>query len=224
MPTRSGSPVDGELAILTRLRRPPPSWRAPSVVLVVFGSLFVACGQPIQSPSLHASSSSPTAATSASVPPDASGSVAAVDRALLDVLPDSIDGTEVAFDAETSATVAADTTPDIVGMAVALAIAPGASGADNFAIANVVRVRPGTFGDSWFRDWRDTYDAGACGPAGGVIGHAEAMIDGRTVFVGSCVGGVLTYHTSLDDGAIVVSITSLGERRFGEKIVSNLED
>jgi hypothetical protein len=204
--------------------RRPPGRRAPSVVVLLVGGLLLACGPAIQGPSPRTSSSLPTATSSPPAPPNDSGSVAAVDRALLDVLPDSIEGTALTFDAETSATVAADTTPDVVGMAVALAIAPGPSGADDFAIVNVVRVRPGTFGDSWFRDWRDTYDAGACGPAGGVIGHAEATIDGRTVFVGSCVGGVLTYHTSLDDDAIVVSITSLGERRFGEKIVSNLED
>ena len=56
---------------------------------------------------------------------------------------------------------------------------------------------------------------------GGVRGNAESEIDGRQVFIGSCNSGVLTYHLRYGED-VIVSLTSLGERRFGEQVVQNL--
>lgn len=157
--------------------------------------------------------------------PTASGAVLA-DRVLLAVAPSSVDGIDVVFDAQTTAELAAN--PELAGdasaIATGLAIAPGEGGAEDLAIVNVVRLRPGVFSDEWFRDWRDSYDEGACGQAGGQIGKAESELGGRTVHIGSCEGGVLTHHVWLEATDLVVSVTSLGSRRLGERIVAALEE
>lgn len=111
--------------------------------------------------------------------------------------------------------------PELARVAVGLAYAIVADpGTDQFAVASVVRFEPGVLDDAFFRDWRDSYDQGACSQAGGVSGHAESEIGGRRTFIGSCAGGIRTYHVALGGGDIVVSVSSLGERRLGEKLVA----
>jgi len=129
----------------------------------------------------------------------ASGAAVQVDAALLAFVPAAVDGVPLTFDPGTSATIAADPSvaPDAASLAVALAIVPGASAADDLAVVSVVRLRDPAKDETWFRDWRDTYDQAACSPAGGLVGNAEAEIGGGTVYIGSCAGGVRTYHTRL---------------------------
>lgn len=127
---------------------------------------------------------------------------------------------------ETATDIALDPslTFSVEAIAVALAVSPGSSGssgAEDLVIASVVRLRPDVFDETFFRDWRETYDAAACEPAGGVQGNAESEIDGRQVFIGSCANGGLTYHLRYGED-VIVSLTSLGERRFGELVVKNL--
>jgi hypothetical protein len=125
--------------------------------------------------------------------------------------------------ADTAAQIAADPSlaSEVEAVAVALAVSPGSSDAEDLVIASVVRLQPDIFDETFFRGWRDTYDAAACEPAGGVQGNAESEIDGRQVFIGSCNSGVLTYHLRYGED-VIVSLTSLGERRFGEQVVQNL--
>jgi hypothetical protein len=63
---------------------------------------------------------------------------------------------------------------------------------------------------------------GACAQAGGVTGHAQSKIQGRMVFIGSCANGAYTYHTRLGDGGIVLSLTSIGPSRLGEKLLDQI--
>jgi hypothetical protein len=158
------------------------------------------------------------------IPSTSPSGAVGVDPALLSFIPDAVDGVPLTFDPETSASIAADPSvaADAASLAVALAIVPGASAADDLAIVSVVRLRNPAKDDAWFRDWRDTYDTGACGPAGGVVGNAEAQLGGGTVYIGSCAAGVRTYHTRLETAGIVVSITALGERRLGEKVMAGM--
>jgi hypothetical protein len=148
-----------------------------------------------------------------------------VDQGLLEFVPSAVDGVPLTFDPETSASIAAD--PSVAGdaesLAVALAIVPGSSVADDLAIVSVVRLRDPAKDETWFRDWRDTYDTGACAQAGGVVGNAEAQIGGGTVYIGSCAGGVRTYHTRVEPAGIVISVTALGERRLGEKVMAGVQ-
>lgn len=188
------------------------------------------CGGPAPSPtavrSIVASpASAPASVGAGSAAPTAtvvSGIV--IDPGLLAIVPAAVDGVPVVPDPETAAGIAADPglAADVEALAVGLAIGPGSSGAEDLAIVNVIRLRDGVFGEAFFRDWRDTYDEAACEPAGGVAGHAQAILDGRLVYIGSCTGGAFTHHVAIEGEGILVSVTSVGVRRFGEQIVSNL--
>ena len=84
------------------------------------------------------------------------------------------------------------------------------------------RLRSGGISDAQFRAWRDTFDAGACPQAGGVSGHAEATIGGRTSYIGTCAGGLTTYHTLIAGAGLLVSVSSVGEHRLGEQVIAGL--
>jgi hypothetical protein len=151
----------------------------------------------------------------------------AVDGALLDVLPDEVGGQQIESDEVTAAEIAdrGDLAPDIEAIAVALYIQPGSSTAEDLAIVNVVRLRPGVFGETWFRSWRTTYDEGACEIAGGVEpGTAVTEIGEHETHIGSCLGGVHTYHVHLSSPDRVVSVTAAGPGRFGERVVAGLTE
>jgi hypothetical protein len=220
---------------------------APSVVAIVAVAVLVAqailmagCG-PTQAPSNAAASATGSLAPASTAegpsfsdgasPPRSDpaspgvGAGAQVDPGLLAFVPSSVEGVPLTFDPETSATIAADPAiaRDAVSLAVALAIVPAASGVDDLAIVSVVRLRDPSRDEAWFRDWRDSYDEGACSQADGVaVGHAEAEIGGGTVYIGSCAGGVLTYHTRLEQAGILVSVHALGSRRLGEKVMAGI--
>jgi hypothetical protein len=183
-------------------------------------------GPTISSPSTSLSASVTPAASSPVASSSAAGAVA-VDPALLDLLPPDIDGQPLRPDAETAGDIAAtgDLAEDIEAIAVALYIQPGTSTADNIAIVSVVRLQPGVFDDGWFRSWRTTYDEGACQVAGGVApGGAETRIGDHDTHIGTCEGGVHTYHVHLEDPDRVISISAAGEGRFGERVVAGLTE
>jgi hypothetical protein len=199
--------------------------------LAILATFSIGCGGPaptaVPSPSPSASATprgpaSPRASSSATASTHASG--ISIDPGLLAVVPAAVDGVAIVADPATAAQIAADPalTSDVEALAVGLAVGPGASGAEDLAIVNVVRLRDGVFGEAFYRGWRDTYDAAACEPAGGVAGHAQSELDGRLVYIGSCAGGAFTHHVALESDGLIVSVTSVGARRFGEQIVSNL--
>ena len=88
----------------------------------------------------------------------------------------------------------------------------------------VARVKPGLFGDLFFRGWRETFDAAVCQQAGGIQGAAQATIGGRQTFVGTCAGGTHTYHVHLPRRDLIVSMQGGGPRRFGERVVEGLNE
>ena len=146
---------------------------------------------------------------------------AVIDAALLDVLPQAIDGGPVTEALDEAALALAD--PALPRIATALDVGLALDEAtENLVTAHVVRLREGTFDDGTYRQWRDSYDEGACAAAGGVEGRIEAPIDGRTVFVTSCVGDLRTYHVWIQDQDLLISASSVGDGRFGELLMSNL--
>ena len=170
-----------------------------------------------------ASASAPTA-TGAQAP---SSSGLAVDPGLLDVLPKQVDGVALEPDPTTAEQIASDPTlaASAESIAVALAISPGTSAGDDIAIASVIRLRPGVFGDAWFLEWRTTYDAAACDVAGGVRGEPlQVEIGPRAVYVGTCAGNAHTYHVHLADPALIVSVTSAGPRDLGRLVVAGIAE
>ncbi len=142
-----------------------------------------------------------------------------IDPTLLAVLPASIDGVPVQEDVDEAAIALSD--PALSQIASGLDAGVAVSG-DNLVLAWVVRLRPDRFTADTYRQWRDSYDEGACTAAGGVVGHAEAEIGGRTAFVTSCAAGLHTYHVWLEEQNILISASSLGEARFGEKLIAGL--
>ena len=86
----------------------------------------------------------------------------------------------------------------------------------------VAELEPGVWSDTFFADWRETYSDGACAQSGGVVGNAEAELDGRTVYITTCDGGLRVYHAYLEERDVVVSLFSLGEGRFGERLMADL--
>lgn len=160
-----------------------------------------------------------------STAPTGSASAVVVDDTLLDALPGEIAGTSLSVDVETAADVAADVSRD-AGLAADLeALAVGLyAGEADYAVVTVTRLRDGVFGEPFFRDWRDSFDEAVCAQAGGIDGHAEATLGGRTAFIGTCVGGVRTYHVRLSGPDRIVSLQALGDARYGELILAGLTE
>jgi hypothetical protein len=174
----------------------------------------------------------------ATIPLDASGALASaaatatapavttpepavtVDPALLAILPATVAGLPVNPVPDPTGLADPALVASVDRIAQAFVIDP-VSG--DFAYASIVVLRPGVFGDRFFRSWRDSFDEGACSQAGGVVGHAEAQIGGRTAYIGRCDGGVLTYHVRLDGRDAIVSVSSLGETHLGEQLLAGLQ-
>lgn len=208
--------------------------------LLVLVPLATACTGPVvptpglPTPGLPASAPAPSSTTSprpatpspavpAASPSSAPASspVAAVllDESLLGILPPDIDGVAVAAEPDSFAQAAAD--PGFVGNVASAAFAVVVDGAD-LASGVVARLRPGRYSETLFRDWRDSYNEGACAQSGGVAGNAEAEMDGRTVYIATCAGGLRVYHAYLPERGTIVSLFSTGDRRFGERLMSDL--
>jgi hypothetical protein len=199
--------------------------------------LLAACGMLACSPDLTATPSVPASSAGASAPgtasasPDAGASAAlsgdapapliAVDPALLALLPDKIGDIPLVASPDAAADPASD--PSLAKSAQSLAVALAVDRASgDLVVASVVKLKPGVFSDEFFRDWRDSFNEGVCGQAGGVSGNAEATMGGRTVYIGTCEGGVHTYHVHLEDPDVIISLNSVGTGRLGEELMKSL--
>jgi hypothetical protein len=194
--------------------------RMAVIAAVAVAVLAAGCGSTAPSPS-PATSSPPTATPSVTF--ETGTGVARADQSLLAFTPVGSTGLTLTYDAETTATEIADPSldPNVAALATGIASssAPSASAAGDLVIVNVIRLRDASVDETWFRGGRDSYDQAACQPAGGVTGHAEAKIGGHDVFIGTCAGGAFTYHLRLSGGSVIVSLTSIGFARLGERIV-----
>ena len=165
-------------------------------------------------------------ASPAATAPAATSAAVLVDESLIDYLPVEVAGIALTSDPATAGTIAAD--PDLAAsassIAVALAIAPGASVGDDVAVVSVVKLKPGVFDAEFFRSWRDSYDKAACEAAGGTAGNAHAVIGGKETDIGTCAAGAHTYHVYLEASNVIVSVTSVGDLRLGEQIVAGLRE
>jgi hypothetical protein len=171
---------------------------------------------PVGAPGSSPSPSGP-AGQSASASP---GAGLTRDDSLLAILPPDLDGVPVTAEEASFAEAARDPAfaRNVEKAAFAIVVGPG----PDLASGVVATLAPGVFDDAFFRDWRDTYNAGACAQAGGIVGNAEAELDGRTVYITSCGGGLRVYHTYLEERDALVSLFSLGDARFGERLMADL--
>jgi hypothetical protein len=142
-----------------------------------------------------------------------------LDESLLDILPPDVDGTPVSPAPESFADIRDDADLNATVEAIAFFVVAGPS---DLASGSVSKLRPGAWSDGFWRDWRDTYDEGACAQAGGVVGNAEAILGGRKAYITSCAGGLYVYHVHLGGPDLVVSLFSVGEGRLGERLVEEI--
>jgi hypothetical protein len=213
--------------------------RRPLVGLIAITLLVVAaCLPPRPSPSPPPESPTPAATPSATATPptstgsaDPSGATSStgivVDPSLLELLPDAVAGIPLQPDEATANEIAGEASiaPFVSGLAIAAAFGPTATDTvDDYVVVTVARLKPGLFGDLFYRGWRDTFDSAVCEQAGGVEGHAQAVIGGRQTYIGSCAGGVHTYHVHLPDQNVIVSMQGAGDGRFGERVVEGLNE
>jgi hypothetical protein len=144
-----------------------------------------------------------------------------IDPALLAVLPSTVDGATIAEAPEAEAESATDRTLSGSVDRLASGFVHSADGT-NWAYASIVALKANAFNEPFYRDWRDTFDRGACSQAGGVTGSAQSSVGGRLVFIGRCAGGLLTYHAYLPGTNLLVSISALGPQRYGERVIQGL--
>ena len=190
----------------TPAQSPTPSGAAPSSALPA-------------TPAPSAAPAGTTAPVDSPAPPSPAGAVVE-DPSLLSVLPASLAGVPVNHEAQAFAEAATD--PAFAGNVQSAAFAVAVDGED-LASAVVARPNPGVYSETFFRDWRDSYNEGACGQSGGVTGNAQSEIGKQTVYIGTCAGGLRTYHAWLADKGLLVSAFSLGDRRFGELLMAGLQ-
>lgn len=212
----------------------------PALVALLIAALGTGCGGPGPSDATAPASVTPTPApsstpavtasppqstpgspsTDASPSPSSSSASRAVeDPTLIAVLPADIDGNLVMLESQafseaiTDASFATNIKTAAFGIVVA---------GNDLASAVVAKPLDGVFSDAWFRDWRDSYNEGACAQSGGVARNAEAELGGRTVYIGTCAGGLRTYHAWIEDRGLLVSAFSIGEGQFGEQLMAGL--
>lgn len=200
-------------------------------VLVLGSIVLAACTDPLPPSPAPSPAPSPTdtpAAPSSAVPASSSASPTLapasagpvdLDPSLLAILPATVDGVAITTEPDAYAEAARD--PSFVANVDRAVFAIAVSGND-LASGVVAHLRPGVWSDRFFQDWRDTYDQGACGQAGGVVGHAQSTVGTRSVYVTTCGGGLRVYHAYLPGPGVVVSLFSLGDRRFGDLIMTGL--
>lgn len=200
--------------------------RAAAAILaiaVVLGALLGACGSTVES--LRPSAAvDPTPTASATPEPTQTpdiGRAVAIDPSLLEILPARVDGLEVVENPDGEAAALGDPLLAKVGSAIAAGFAIDPASGD-FVYAIVIRLLPDTMDAASFADFRATFDEGACSQADGLARSAETGIGGRTVYIGTCAGGLRTYHVWLDDRGVLISASAVGARRLGELLVENL--
>lgn len=212
-------------------------------LLAVLGLAVAACG-PSTAPTAPPATPGPTpAGQPETLPPPATGTA---EPASIDVPPASEPGPSAAS-ADPGATVRDDSLlallpPDIDGVPVGPedqafgeATADPAFGANieraaffvvtrdtDLASGLVAVFREGRWSEAAYQDWRETYNEGVCAQAGGVKTTAETTIDERTVWITTCAQGLRVYHVYVEEQRALVSVFSLGEGLFGERIVKDL--
>jgi hypothetical protein len=171
---------------------------------------------PTPSPAAPASFGPPPSST----PPDTTSPVL-LDPTVLAFLPERVSNVPVTQSVDEATQALADPSLPRIASAMDAGVAVDA-GNGNLVYAWVVRLRPDTFTDTLYRQWRDSYDEGACSGAGGIVGRAEATIDARTVYITSCTQGLRTYHVWLQNPGVVISASAIGQGNFGELLMDTL--
>jgi hypothetical protein len=208
--------------------RPRGRRHAPGAAVAALGVAVVValagCSQNVRvlPPQTAPPAASTIGATPAAQSRPVAGSPVPIDQSLLTLLPPTVGGLALQYSAEATQPVLLD--PHVQAVATSLVYGVAGPATSDLLVVAVVRLRPGVFSDSFFHDWRDSYDAAACAAAGGVVGDAEVTIKNRQVFVGRCAAGANTYHVFLSTQNVIVSATSIGAAHLGQTLVETLPE
>ena len=155
-----------------------------------------------------------------SPPPSSAASPIPTDQTLLALLPEKLDGLDRQVDSSVNRSIAGDANLARLArsFATALYIDPATG---EFAYVSVVRLQNPLSSDE-ARSYRDSFDAAACSQAGGLERTAEATIGAHPAHIGTCAGGVRTYHVDLSGGGVMLSVSEAGERRLAERLIGEL--
>jgi hypothetical protein len=193
--------------------------RAPGLALLLAFAAAACTSTPTATVPLVQMSEPPASAPDSSA--DASFGPVVIDPTLVAVFPPTVGGLRVAESPDAERDLSTDAVLPRIGSAAAAIVAVDQATSD-LVLALIVRVRPGALTDATFRDWRDSYDEGACAGASAVVGHAEADIGGRTVYIGTCASGLRTYHVWIQEAGLLISASSTGTRKLGEQLMGEL--
>ncbi|MGZ9276252.1 MAG: hypothetical protein ACXW4L_03915 [Candidatus Limnocylindrales bacterium] len=201
--------------------------------IALLATVATACIPPRPSPSATvAPLVTPAPTSSGPAGPSPEAGVVVADPTLLDLLPAEVAGVPLESDPESATDIAAQTTaeglitPFVSGIAIARAFAPQATDtATDYVVVTVARLRRAAFLDLVYREWRQTFDAAVCEQAGGVVGvTAETVIADHRTYIGTCAGGVHTYHVHLADRDVLLSMQGAGDGRFAERVIEGLTE
>ena len=152
--------------------------------------------------------------------PLASGAAVALDAGLLGILPATIAGAPVTSEADSFAQAIKDTA--FIANVDRAAFAVVVDGND-LASGVIAHLRPSVYSEAFWKDWRETYESGSCAQAGGILARASSTLGGREIFVTTCAGGLRVYQVWLPGPGVVVSLFSVGDRKFGEQVMAGLK-
>jgi hypothetical protein len=206
--------------------------RPASIAAAALAALVAACSTngPTSAPPSAGASAGPAATATDDAPlsfgpppspTDDDTAPVVIDSSLLGILPAEVGPAPVKEDLDAAAEAVNDPALDKIAIGVDAGVAVDLGNGD-LVYALIVQLKPSAFGAELFRQWRDSYDDGACAQSGGVVGHAEAEIGGRQTYVTSCVQGMHTYHVWLEDKDILITASSIGDGRFGELLLKGL--
>ena len=133
-------------------------------------------------------------------------------------MPKSIGSVPLTPSPEAAAEPAADASLATSAQSLAVGLAVDQA-TGNLVVASVVKLKPGVFSDEFFRDWRDSFDEGACGQAGGVTGNAEATIAAGPSTSGPARAASSRITSTSRAADVIVSLTAVGDGRLGEKLM-----
>lgn len=199
----------------------------------LLAAVAVACIPPRPVPSVNATPVvTPAQTPSESSGPSTAAGVVVADPTLLDLLPAEVAGVPLVSDMESATDIAAQTTaeglitPFVSAIAIARAFAPQATDtATDYVVVTVARLRRAAFLDLVYDEWRRTFDGAVCEQAGGVVGvTAETVIAGHLTYIGTCAGGVHTYHVHLAERDVLLSMQGAGDGRFAERVIEGLKE
>jgi hypothetical protein len=202
--------------------------RTATLAFAVLALTVGACGGDAPKASSVSSTGSPAAIAPATLAPEPtprptplpSGAAVTMDESLLAILPANVAGAPVTSEIESFVQAVRDTS--FIANVDRAAFFVVVEGRD-LASGAVAHLRPGVYSESLWRDWRTTYDDGACVQAGGILARASTSIGGREVFVTTCAGGLRVYQVWLPGRGLAVSLVSFGDHKFGEQLMAGLK-